>query len=198
VCAGEPDGRGAGQAQGLSLHLCFGEPDVPRGSRRVWRTWCPIWSWFPLRYVVMGDDPHHVGAPAFSRWRGARWGCASPRRTCRTRKNTVIPSTGDERCWPVVPPLFATPSRCAAFAARRDDCPGRCEERRIARCIGPVTGAVFPGAPGYPSPPTARRSVVRGAARGSCSLAFLIPLRSDRGSLYPPCQVLVPVVASTT
>src|SRR5690606_32606435 len=50
----------------------------------------------------------------------------------------------------------------------------------------------------HPSPPTApvRSPMVRGAARGSSSLAFRIPLRSYRGSLARSRQVLVPVIAS--
>lgn len=184
----EPDGQGAGQAQGLSLDLCFGERAM-RPARHAGNGYR-----VGTRVVAMANDLHSERArPPCGR--GASVGMRSP---CRSaRKNTVIPSTGDERCWPVVPPLFAGTSRSAALAARRDGIDGRCGERRIARCIGPVTGAVCP------SPGTRRRllhglSVVRGAARGSCSLAFRIPLRSNRGSLHPPCQVLVPVVASTT
>jgi len=63
-----------------------------------------------------------------------------------------------------------------------------------ARCSGPVTGAAGSGEP------SRRRLLppgrVRGAARGSFSPAFLSPLHSNRGSLSPPCRVLVPVVAS--
>jgi hypothetical protein len=50
-------------------------------------------------------------------------------------KNTVIPLAEDERCWPVVPPLFAAVSRHATLSARRAS---------NSRCIGPVTGAAFP------------------------------------------------------
>ena len=73
-----------------------------------------------------------------------------------------------------------------------------CTASNDSRCIGSVTGATFPALK-----PVARhrlldrlmRSIVRGAAQGSYSLAFLIPHRSTRGSLFPPCQVLVPVIA---
>jgi hypothetical protein len=71
------------------------------------------------------------------------------------------PLAEDERCWPVVPPLFAAVSRHAAFAARRAS---------HSRCIDPVTGVAFPvrpSKPGCPSPPTGTDRVIDRSGRGS-------------------------------
>jgi hypothetical protein len=106
-------------------------------------------------------------------------------------KNTVILLAEDERCWPVVPPLFAAVSRHATFAARR----ARVHSLAMHRLCN---GSRFSGFNRVPVTAYWNRSgdrIVRGAARGSFSLAFLIPHHSTRGSLYLPCQVLVPVIA---
>ena len=118
--------------------------------------------------------------------------------------NTAAPSsTGDERCaargtTPVRRGLAARDLGCTATAAGN---PAR------ARCIDAITGVACSD-PEHPSPPTSRpvrllpleggwhHRRFRGAARGAFSLAFRIPLRSNRGSLHRSRQVLVPVIAS--
>lgn len=111
--------------------------------------------------------------------------------------NTAAPSsTGDERCaargtTPVRRHLAAGDLGCTATAAG---------EPALARCIDAITGVACSGSE-HPSPPTSRpvgltHRRFRGAARGAFSLAFPIPLRSDRGSLHRSRQVLVPVIAS--
>lgn len=79
---------------------------------------------------------------------------------------------------------------CLPWAHARRPC---LHDASTARCSGPVTGAADPGGP------SRRRLLppgrVRDEARGSFSPAFLSPLHSNRGSLSPPCRVLVPVIA---
>ena len=113
----------------------------------------------------------------------------------RRRQTPPAPSsTGDERCaargtTPVCRGLTARDLCCMATIPRPDRARGGAMHRR---CNG---RRLLPGE--HPSPPTApvRSPVVRGAARGSSSLAFRIPLRSYRGSLARSRQVLVPVIA---
>jgi hypothetical protein len=88
------------------------------------------------------------------------------------KKTPSSPSTGDERCWPVVPPLFAAFLRYATFAARRDDVAGHCgvAHRAMHR---PCNGSRLSRNPGYPSPPTAH--VTCGSGRSSRVLFAGIP-----------------------
>jgi len=100
----------------------------------------------------------------------------------RATKNTAGPRLGTSGVRLVVPPHFAAPLRDAALPVRRRGPGGRDAIQRPCH-----------GSP--PSPPTRLKrgaSAVGGAAPRSSSLAFPVPLRSDRGSLSRSGQVLGP------
>ena len=127
-------------------------------------------------------DPAH-GGPLPAQRRDTR---NRPRAAPADRhEKTAAPGQGTSGVRLVVPPHFAAASR-PPLPARRDE----------TRCGGSVTGADSPcrapaaaywGACGAP---------VRSGARRSCSPAFLVPLRSCRGSLARFRRVLVLVIAS--
>ena len=128
---------------------------------------------------------------------GARWlpACSTPRhpnasgdRAGRLARKNRRPRTGDERCQARgTTPLRGRVQRPPLPARRADD---------GARCGGSLTGAGSPCRAPAAAYWGALFAPVRSGARRSCSPAFLVPLRSNRGSLARFRRVLVLVIAS--